>query len=206
MLAQSFPLETTKGLTPNKTLVRAVEHQSLKAVRVTPSADSAGGEDQLVVIDGAKLKNGTIELEMSGAPGAGAGGGARGFVGVAFRLAPDLSKYDAFYIRPTNGRVEDQVRRNHSVQYISYPEFPWHRLRKEFPEMYESYADLQPAVWTKVRITIDGAKARLFLHGNEQPTLIVNDLKQAPVSGGIALWIGPGTDAHFRNLRVTAKD
>jgi hypothetical protein len=27
------------------------------------------------------------------------------------------------YIRPTNGRADDQVRRNHSTQYISMPEY-----------------------------------------------------------------------------------
>ena len=206
LLAQSFPLTTTQGLKPNKTTVTPVEHQMLKGIRVTGNGAPSNDEDRLVVIDGVKMQNGTIELELAGAPGAGAGGGARGFTGIAFRLAPDLSSYEAFYVRPTNGRADDQVRRNHSVQYISYPEFPWHRLRKEFPEMYESYVDLQPAVWTKVRITIDGPKARLFVHGNEQPTLIVNDLKHSPSSGGIALWIGPGTEAHFRNLRVTVKD
>ena len=38
-----------------------------------------------------------------------------------------------------------------------------------------------------------------------QPTLIVNDVKSgAGASGAVALWLGPGTVAHFRNLRVTA--
>jgi hypothetical protein len=44
-------------------------------------------------------------------------------------------------LRPTNGRADDQVRRNHSTQYISYPDFPWYRLREETPGMYESYSD-----------------------------------------------------------------
>ena len=57
---------------------------------------------------------------------------SRGFVGVAFRVAADQSRFECIYLRPTNGRVEDQVRRNHSVQYISVPGFPWPFLRKEF--------------------------------------------------------------------------
>jgi len=38
---------------------------------------------------------------------------------------------------------------------------------------------------------------------NEQPTLIVNDVKSgADASGGVALWLEPGTVAHFRNLTI----
>ena len=54
-------------------------------------------------------------------------------------------------------------RRNHSVQYISFPEFPWYRLRKESPEKYETYADVVPGEWTKVRIEVKGNRARLFV-------------------------------------------
>jgi hypothetical protein len=134
----------------------------------------------------------------------GAAEGARGFVGIAFRLQADLKTYDAFYLRPTNGRADDQVRRNHSAQYISHPDWPWFRLRKETPEKYESYVDLVPGEWTKVRIEARGAQARLFVHGQAQPTLVVNDLKTGPdAKGGVALWIDVGTLAHFRNLTVT---
>ncbi len=36
-------------------------------------------------------------------------------MGVGFRLNTDESKYECICIRPTNGRTEDQERRNHSV-------------------------------------------------------------------------------------------
>ena len=97
------------------------------------------------------------------------------------------------------------MRRNHSAQYISHPGWPWHRLRKEEPEKYESYVDLAPGEWTRVRMEVDGVKARLFVHGNAQPTLVVNDLKQGAFQGQIGLWIGPGTIGHFRNVKVTKK-
>ena len=48
-----------------------------------------------------------------------------------------------------------------------------------------------------------GDRARLYVNGNEQPTLIVNDVKTgASAKGAVALWLGPGTVAHFRNLTV----
>jgi hypothetical protein len=38
---------------------------------------------------------------------------------------------------------------------------------------YESYVDLQPGVWTEYRIQVEDRKARLYVHGAEQPCLIV---------------------------------
>jgi hypothetical protein len=134
--------------------------------------------------------------------------GARGFVGIAFRLQTDQNldgpqTYDAFYLRPTNGRAEDQERRNHSAQYISHPDWTWSRLRRETPSRYEAYVDLLPDTWTKIRIEVRGAQARLYSGDQLQPVLIVNDVKSGPsAKGAVALWIGPGTVGHFRNLVV----
>lgn len=204
--AQTFPLETMEGLRPNKINAAAAVHKGQKGIRVTePPGATGANEDRLLLLPVKDFENGTIEAEVSGEPGPGAAQGARGFVGVAFRVGEDTSKFDAFYIRPTNGRADDQVRRNHSAQYISHPAWPWHRLRKEEPEKYESYVDLAPGEWTRVRIEVDGIKARLYVHGNAQPTLIVNDLKQGSWKGQIGLWVGPGTIGHFRNVKVTKK-
>jgi hypothetical protein len=159
--------------------------------------------DLLASIEGLAFSNGVIEAEIAGAPAPGAGEGARGFVGIAFRLQKDNQTYDAFYLRPTNGRADDQERRNHATQYISHPEWPWFRLRKETPSKYESYVDLVPGEWTKIKIEVRGSRARLYVRDNEQPTLIVNDVKSgAHGKGAVALWLEPGTVAHFRNLTV----
>ena len=40
----------------------------------------------------------------------------------------------------------------------------------------------------------------------EQGTaLIVNDLKLGPLRGTLALWIGEGTEAYFRNVKWTSQ-
>lgn len=216
---RAFPLESASGLRlHNVTAVPAVL-DGKKGLRVTTSDDAVrraqsmtpdqqAQVEQLAVIEGLELANGVIEVEIAGAPGPGAAGGARGFVGIAFRLQSDMQTYDAFYLRPTNGRAEDQERRNHAAQYISHPDWPWFRLRRETPSRYEAYVDLEPGVWTRVKIEVRGDRARLFVHGQEQPTLIVNDVKTGvSAKGSVALWIGPGTVAHFRNLSVyTASD
>lgn len=168
-----------------------------------PAAFEAARHDHLVVV-GENFQNGTIELEMAGEPAPGASGGARGFVGIAFRVQPDMKHYDCFYIRPTNGRANDQERRNHSAQYISHPEFPWYKLRSETPSKYESYVDLQPATWTKVKVVVEGETAKLFVHGNDQPTIIVNDVKSgADAKGAVALWFEGSTVAHYRNVSIS---
>lgn len=161
-------------------------------------------DSKLLKIVNTSFKNGTIEINLAGNTMDSASETARGFVGIAFRINDDNSKYECFYLRPTNGRANDQVRRNHSVQYISYPDYPWEQLRKEFPEKYESYVDLEPGVWTKVKIVVEGDKAKLYVHDSAQPCLIVNDLKMGPnAEGKVGLWVGPGTIAHFADLYVT---
>jgi len=214
---RQYPLETADRLRLHNVSVQPATLAGKKGLRVTLSDEGAalfekmtpeqrtqGDIEQLVVIEGSDFSSGTIEAEIAGALAPGATGGARGFVGIAFRLQKDLKTYDAFYLRPTNGRADDQERRNHAAQYIAHPDWPWFRLRKETPSRYESYVDLVPGEWTKVRIEVRGDKARLFVHDQAQPTLVVNDVKSgAQASGAVALWLGPGTLAHFRNLRVS---
>jgi len=74
---------------------------------------------------------------------------------------------------------------------------------KEAPSVYESYVDLEPGVFTRYKIIVKGTRAELYVHDAKQPALIVKDLKLGDISGAIALWIGPGTEAHFANLKVT---
>jgi len=202
----TIPLDNPSEMQPRHVKTEQVTYKGRKALRVTDAAPANVADGiQLVILNQTEFQDGVIEIELTGEPAATAGEGARGFVGVAFRInldaAKDAAKYECFYLRPTNGRADDQVRRNHTTQYISYPDFPWNRLRKEFPEKYESYVDLVPGEWTKVKIEVRGDKARLYVHDAPQPVLVVNELKQG--QGRIALWVGAGTVAHFSNLRVS---
>jgi hypothetical protein len=181
--------------------VRDTTYRGRRAVEVTELAGATG--PALAFINQSRFSTGSIELELAGRPRAGADTALRGFVGIAFHVSPEAQAFRAFYLRPTNGRSTDQLRRNHATQYIAMPDYPWHRLRREQPGVYESYADLESGGWTRVRIVVEPARALLYLHGNDQPSLIVNDLKPGPSTGEIALWIGAGTEAWFRNLVVT---
>jgi hypothetical protein len=193
--------QTVGQLIPHKVKLESVDYQGKRAVKITEEGEVANGEAYAVVKDTA-FHNGAIAVELAGRPAGSAGGGARGFIGIAFRL--QNGKFEYIYLRPTNGRADDQVRRNHSTQYSAHPDFGFAVSRQQAPEKYESYVDLEPGVWTRYRITVEGTKARLFVHGATEPCLIVNDLKLGDSSGAVALWIGPGTEGYFTGLEIKA--
>ena len=149
------------------------------------------------------FSNGTIEVSVLSRLLKNAPATARGFIGVAFRINDTDSRFECIYIRPTNGRADDQVRRNHSIQYFSFPDYKFDRLRKESPEKYESYADMGLNEWIKLKIEVKGKQAKLFINENKQPSLIVNDLKHGDhSSGAVGLYVDNGTEGFFTDLKI----
>ena len=205
LLVFGLPLnaQTVDKLVGKNVSIAQTNYKGRSAIQILGTPGAANATSYAVVKDAA-FRDGTIEVDLAGKPAANAGEGARGFIGIAFRIQSD-GRYEYIYLRPTNGRADDQIRRNHSTQYASYPDFDFARSRKEAPEKYESYVDLEPGVWTKYKIEIEGPKARLYVNGAEQPCLIVNDMKLEPKVGAVALWIEPGTEGYFSNLKITQK-
>jgi hypothetical protein len=186
---------------PHRVRLDTVEYRGKRAFRVTEAGPVPNAE-AYAILRGEDFHNGSIDVELAGKPAAGVGEGARGFIGMAFRMKN--GEYEYIYLRPTNGRADDQVRRNHSTQYSAYPRFEYAELRRTSPEKYESYVDLEAGAWTRYRITVSGTQARLFVNGAAQPCLVVNDLKLGDRTGAVALWIGPGTEGYFANLVLRA--
>jgi hypothetical protein len=199
-----------------------LESGSLEAVKVYMSIEKLMGtaavkvvkdssvkladEPTFVKIKGITFTNGIIEVKVLSRLLKNAPDFARGFIGVAFRVNDSNTKFECIYLRPVNARVNDQVRRNHSIQYYSYPDYKFDRFRKEAPEKYESYADMEMNKWITIRIEVKDAQAKLFIDENQQPSLIVNDLKHgANASGAIAFWVETGTEGYFKDLKVTKK-
>jgi hypothetical protein len=202
--AQTVRLDRPANLRALNVELSTASYRGRDATRVieryaTPPV--AGGE-AIAILPGPDFVNGTIELDVAGRLAPGAAADARGFVGLAFDVTETGSRFKSLYLRPTNGRAPDQLRRNHSTQFTSIPEHPWNRLRQEEPGVYESYVDLEAEAWTRMRVVVEGSKASLYVNGAEQPCLIVNDLKHPARGGAIALWIGAGTEAYFTNLRI----
>jgi len=199
-LASVASAQTVGQLIPHKVKLDSVDYLGKRAVKITEDGQVPNGEAYAILKD-AVFHNGAIEVELAGRP-ANAASGSRGFIGIAFRL--QNGQFEYIYLRPTNGRADEQVRRNHSTQYSAYPNFSFADARQQAPEKYESYVDLEPGVWTRSRITVEGTKASLYVHGASKPCLIVNDLKLGDSSGGVALWIGPGTEGYFTGLEIKA--
>lgn len=157
----------------------------------------------LMIIDDLTLSTGVIEFDLAGGRSEDSHPQSRGFLGLAFRISEDNSAYDCFYLRAANGRADDQLQRNHTVQYFSSPDNHWPKLREETPGKYETYVDMVPNEWTHVKIIIEENRAEIYVHNATQPTMMVNDLLGTNTSGKVALWVGPGTDAYFSNLLIT---
>ena len=176
-----------------------------QVVKVVKDSTQTGSDlPTFVKVKGIDFKDGTIEINVLSRLLKNAPAYARGFIGVAFHIDPLNSKFEGIYLRPTNGRAEDQLRRNHSIQYFSYPDYGFDRLRKEAEGVYESYADMGLNEWITMRIEVKGKQAKLFLNDTKQPSLIVNDLKLGDnVSGGIGLWVDGGTEGCFKDLKIT---
>jgi hypothetical protein len=201
--ARTIAVESGTGLEFVRVVPQAVTYRGQKALRLVEAPNVPG--EGVALVNGVEFKDGMIDIDVAGVPGAGSNTGARGFVGIAFRSSAHAAAFECFYIRPTNGRADDQLRRNHSTQYVSEPGFPWQKLREEHPGVYESYVDLETGAWTHLHVEVEGVHARLFVNGAPQPALIVNDLKRGSVAGQLGLWVGAGTEAHFRNLQITAR-
>ena len=189
---------------PVNTFIDADKIEGKKTIRVTKDPKvKAVDEATFARLVESDFRNGIIEVKVLSKLLKDAPDFARGFIGIAFRIDVSNSKFECIYIRPSNGRAEDQLRRNHSTQYFSYPDFKFDRLRKESPEKYESYADMGLNEWITIKIEVKDEKAKLYLNGQEHPVLIVNDLKHgAGASGGIGLWVEVGTEGHFSDLKV----
>lgn len=191
-------------LRPVNTFVTTDEIEGEKTIRVTKDPKiTAVDEPTFAKLIDMDFKNGIIEVQVLSRLLGDAPDYARGFIGVAFRIDESNSQFECIYIRPTNGRAEEQLRRNASTQYFSYPDFKFDRFRKESPGKYESYADMGLNEWIRIKVEVKGEKARLYLNESKQPVLIVNDLKHgADVTGGIGLWVDIGTEGYFTDLTV----
>jgi len=203
LFAQTVKLDKN-SLTANQAYMSLEKLNGKDVVKVVmDSTVKQADAPSFVKIKGIDFSNGTIEVKVLSRLLKNAPQSARGFIGIAFHIDEQNSKFESIYLRPTNGRADDQLRRNHSIQYFSYPDYPFDRLRKEAEGIYESYADMGLDEWITMRIEVKGKQAKLFLNGNKQPSLIVNDLKLGEnITGAIGLWVDIGTEGYFTDLKI----
>lgn len=152
------------------------------------------------------FENGVIEVKMfSQIQDSSPFQSAQGFIGVAYRINDDNSAYESIYLRPRVGRSDNQLARNHTVQYYAYPDFKFDRLRKEAEGKYETTAPVDIKEWITMRIEVNGEKAYMFINDAKYSTFVVNKMKGKTTQGAIGLWVDIGTIGYFKDLKITKK-
>lgn len=160
-------------------------------------------EPTFVKVKNLDVSNGTVEVKvLSRIQNPSPFQGAQGFIGIAFRVNPENSRYESIYLRPGVGRSDSQFARNHTVQYYAYPDYKFDRLRNESKGEFETYANIGLNEWITMRIEFKDKKATLYLNNQKYPSFIVNELKGNGMSGSIGLWVDIGTVGYFRDLKI----
>lgn len=183
----------TGGQVSNRTVT--VTQENGRAVARLDARPGDGG----VLLDGLLLSGGTIDVDLKGRDVA-----QQSFLGIAFHVV-DWTTFEAVYFRPFNFRSPDPERRARAVQYVAHPDHTWQRLRAERPGQFEQGLDPAPDPdgWFHARIVLAGGRVDVYVDGAVTPGLSVGGLGDAK-SGGIALFVGNGSDGAFADLRVTA--
>ncbi|HTQ65289.1 MAG TPA: hypothetical protein VMI12_10845, partial [Puia sp.] len=157
-----MPALFAQKIQPYGAFVTETKLQERNVIKVTADTSiKTFDEPTFAKLTEMNFHDGTVEVNVLSKFLPNAPDWARGFIGIAFRINDDNSKFECIYIRPDNGRVNDQIRRNHSTQYFSYPDHKFSDFRKTDPEKYESYADMGMNEWIKMKIVVKGDHAQL---------------------------------------------
>jgi hypothetical protein len=186
--------DTTQWKVVNRK-VQSIDENGKKGIMFNEVPDEG-----FMILKDADFSNGIIECDIKGSSKM-----QRSFVGIAFH-GQDVTHYDVVYFRPFNFNSDDAVRRSHSIQYISSPDYGWEKLRNEFPGKYENKITAPPGAddWFHAKIVVDGNMISVFVNGETQPSLQVEKLNSNN-NGGIALWVGDNSAGSFANLKIYNK-
>lgn len=149
----------------------------------------------IVWLDGLEFTNGTIEFDAKGKSEP----PQSSFIGVGFWVVDNIT-YDAVYFRPFNFRATNPESKSHAVQYVSYPDWPWERLREEKTSQYEKPIEPAPdgEMWFHAKIVIEGQEISVFVNNAEKPALQVTALSDRS-GGSVGIWcFGYGVIANLR--------
>ena len=164
-------------------------------------------ENTLVKLKDCDFHNGVIRVRMLSRLLPDAPDFARGFIGIVFRVSENDGEFESFYIRPTNGRTSDPVRKSHGCQYFSYPGYTFAYFREFGIQGYEAPIHNDLNEWVTLKAIIRDATAAFYLNGENEPTLVVQGLKHgADARGSVGFFSEIGTEAFFRDLEIDFED
>ena len=151
--------------------------------------------------------NGVIEVKMLSRLLPDALDFARGFIGIAYRINEEDKEFESFYLRPTNGQTDDPVRKNRGCQYFSYPTYTFAYFRDNGISDYEGPANIDLNQWISLKAVIEDEKATFYINDEEKPLLVVDPMKHGSnARGAIGLFVDIGTEAFYKDLKITYYD
>jgi hypothetical protein len=153
------------------------------------------------------FENGIIEVKMySQIQDPSPFAGAAGFIGLFYRIAEKDSAFESIYLRPKVGRASNQMFRNHTVQYFSYPHAKFATLRNNYPAgSYEGSAPVALKEWIIMRIEVNGETAEMFINNMKYSSFIVDKMLGKVKKGGVGLYVDIATIGYFKDLKVTKR-
>lgn len=165
-------------------------------------------ENTYAKVSDLQFHNGTIEVKLLSRLLPDAPDFARGFIGIVYRANSDDSEFEAFYLRPTNGRTCQEVnRRSHGCQYFSYPGYTFGYFREYGITKYEAEADIDLNEWITLKAIIENEHAEFYLNQDTTPVLVVEDMKHGiGKKGSLGIFVDIGTEAFVSELKVVCTD
>lgn len=200
---------TTKNFSAVHTSIEGTELNGIPVLRVVKKDKiSRFDENTYAKVDGLLFHNGTIEVKVLSRILQDAPDFARGFIGIVFRANESDSEFESFYVRPANGRgCTDPVRKSQGCQYFSYPGYTFEYFREYHITDYEAPVDAALDEWITIKAVIEDERAEFYLNGNEQPVLVVNDMKHGRGRhGSVGIFVDIGTEAFISELKVVCMD
>ncbi|MFQ6792764.1 MAG: hypothetical protein ACLRT4_08275 [Thomasclavelia sp.] len=187
------------------TKVDEVEFEHEKVIRVVKNEKiDEYDENTYAKLTDVKLKNGVIEVKVLSRLLIDAPDFARGFIGIAFRINEDDSYFESFYVRPTNGRIDDPIRKNRAYQYFAYPQYTFAYFREQGITDYEGPANIGLNEWIILKAVIENTKGEFYI--NDKLVLTVDQMIHDPSSGQIGIFVDTGTEGFFKDLKIINYD
>lgn len=178
------------------TVVNRTAENQTRGNRSTLVLDAQAG-DGLAILNEVEFETGTLEVDLMGENNPG-----KSFIGIAFNIQND-STYEAIYFRPFNFVADEQIRKEHMVQYIFHPEYGWNRLRTERTGEFEAQLPNppNPDEWFRAFITVTKDRVQVRMSEIGKPVLEVPRLSD-PLSNKIGYWVGHNSSGRFDKFNI----
>jgi hypothetical protein len=177
--------------------VRAATEDGKSVVHMAPKGGDHPDRSNigLALVQGVTFSEGTLEFEIKGK-----GRVERSFPGIAFDVT-DGNKFEAVYFRPFNFMATGPFRAR-AVQYVSWPDHPFERLRAEKPGKFEAPVNPvpDPSGWFHARVEVTNKTVRVWVNDGKEPCLVVERLG-ARGTGKVGLFVD-SREGVLANLKI----